>query len=418
MDGEIMNGKIMNECKIRQSTLEIVMLCLSFYEFTGIPHSLFLIIKYSIIAYLLFSNIKECKKMQKVLISILLYGGITFIATLVYQDSLNRQVAAFVYMLHILTIYMTITAFVQRRGVEVLIKSLIKILLLFVLITDIPMLFVNYDFSDPSEIYLIGNKFVVSYLHCFITALLFCINNKNNRKNLFFRTFRLIFLLFSIIICRQVTCTTGMLICLFMGVLTSFHVPLSIKRLLSSPKVAILITAVTNFLMLGSTSLLTNPYIANFISDVLGKSYTWIGRLHIYAMIFDVIKVHPWIGYGYFSDIIEEILGFGNAQNGVLKIIVDSGIIGLIGYALLVYESLKRNEDSSKERWPLTAFVYCMIIASIAEINLTDYLLFLTISILFSTGRKKTNLDIKSCAKERWNTGEKINGKKRIFKWI
>lgn len=125
MDGEIMNGKIMNECKIRQSTLEIVMLCLSFYEFTGIPHSLFLIIKYSIIAYLLFSNIKECKKMQKVLISILLYGGITFIATLVYQDSLNRQVAAFVYMLHILTIYMTITAFVQRRGVEVLIKSLI-----------------------------------------------------------------------------------------------------------------------------------------------------------------------------------------------------------------------------------------------------------------------------------------------------
>ena len=170
--------------------------------------------------------------------------------------------------------------------------------------------------------------------------------------------------------------------------------------------------------MLGSTSLLTNPYIANFISDVLGKSYTWIGRLHIYAMIFDVIKVHPWIGYGYFSDIIEEILGFGNAQNGVLKIIVDSGIIGLIGYALLVYESLKRNEDSSKERWPLTAFVYCMIIASIVEINLTDYLLFLTISILFSTGRKKTNLDIKSCAKERWNTGEKINGKKRIFKWI
>lgn len=37
MNGKIMNGKIMNECKIRQSTLEIVMLCLSFYEFTGIP---------------------------------------------------------------------------------------------------------------------------------------------------------------------------------------------------------------------------------------------------------------------------------------------------------------------------------------------------------------------------------------------
>lgn len=55
-----------------------------------------------------------------------------------------------------------------------------------------------------------------------------------------------------------------------------------------------------NFLMLGSVSLLTNPYVVSFVYDVLGKSYTWVGRLHIYAMISDVIKVHPWIGYGYF----------------------------------------------------------------------------------------------------------------------
>ena len=108
--------------------------------------------------------------------------------------------------------------------------------------------------------------------------------------------------------------------------------------------------------MLGSVSLLTNPYVVSFIYDVLGKSYTWVGRLHIYAMISDVIKVHPWIGYGYFSNIVEEILGFGNAQNGVLKIIVDSGIVGLIGYALLVYRSMKSNENSSKEGWALTAF--------------------------------------------------------------
>ena len=81
---------------------------------------------------------------------------------------------------------------------------------------------------------------------------------------------------------------------------------------------------------------------------------------------------------------MEEILGFGNAQNGVLKIIVDSGIVGLIGYALLVYRSMKSNENSSKEGWALTAFVYCMIIASIVEINLTDYLFFLTIAIIFS----------------------------------
>lgn len=408
---------MMSEWKIRLSTLEIVMLCISFYEFTGIPHSLFLIFKYSIIGYLLLSHIKECEKMQKVVSSLLLYGGITFIATLVYQNSLNRYVAAFVYMLHILTIYVTITAFVRYRGVKVLIKSLVKVLLVFAFVTDVPMLFINYNFSSPSESYLIGNKFAVSYLHCFIIALLFCINNKNNRKDIYLKTFRLIFLLLSIMICRQVTCTTGTLICLFMGVMTCAHIPLRIKQLFSSPKVAILITAVTNFLIFGSVSLLTNPYIASFISDVLGKSYTWIGRLHIYAMIFDVIKVHPWIGYGYFSDIVEEILGFGNAQNGVLKIVVDSGIVGLIGYVLLVYDSMKKNENSSKERWPLIAFIYCMVIASIAEINLTDYLFFLTLAIVFSVGRKEMNLNVRNYTEGR-NTVEKIDEKKRIFKWI
>lgn len=176
----------MSELKIRRSTLEIVMLCLSFYEFTCVPHSLFLIIKYSIIAYLLLSHIKECGKMKKVVAPILLYGGITFIATLVHQNVLNRQGAAFVYMLHILAIYVTIVAFMRCRGVETLVKLLIKTLLVFALVTDIPMVFINYDFSSPSESYLIGNKFAVSYLHCFIVALLFCINNEKKIKKIIF----------------------------------------------------------------------------------------------------------------------------------------------------------------------------------------------------------------------------------------
>ena len=408
----------MSEWKIRRSTLEIVMLCLSFYEFTGVPHLFFLVVKYLTIVCLLFFHVKECKKMQQVTALILLYGGITFTATLVYQNALNRQVAAFVYMLHILTIYVTVTSFVRYRGVESLINLLIKILIVFALVTDAPMLFINYNFSSPSESYLIGNKFAVSYLHCFITALLFCINIEKEKNKLFLKIFRFAFLIFSIVICTKVTCTTGMLICLFMGVMTCAPIPLSIRRYLSSSKVAIMITAVINFLMLGSTSLLTNPYIESFISNVLGKSYTWIGRLRIYAIIFDVIKVHPWIGYGYFSNIVEEILRFGNAQNGVLKIIVDSGILGLIGYVLLVYCSMMKNEDSYKGKWALTVFVYCMIIASIAEINLTDYLFFLTIAILFAVGQNTTKFDSQNYIEERQDTVEKITRKKRIFKWI
>lgn len=414
----VMDGRIMNKYKIRRSTIEIVMLCISFYEFTGIPHSLFLSVKYSIIVFLILSHIRECKRMKEIVIAILLYGGTTFVATVAYQSELNHQVAAFVYMLHILSIYVTIKAFVQRRGIEELIKNLANIFLIFVLVTDVPMLFANYNFSDPSESYLIGNKFAVSYLHCFVTALLFCINSEKGRKGLFFRICRILFWLFSIMICRQVTCTTGILICIFMGVMIFCPISVGFKKMLASPQILIILTAIINVLILGSASLLTNPYIANFISNVLGKSYTWVGRLHIYAMIFDVIKIHPWIGYGYFSNIIEEILGFGNAQNGVLKIVVDSGIMGLVAYILLVYRSMKKARDSSEKRWSLIVFVYCMIIASIAEINLTDYLCFLTVAIIFSDEQKGKKLDNKKSEEERGKTGEKIVRKKRIFKWI
>ena len=386
----------MSESKIRQSTIEIVLLCLSFYEITGMPHSLFLLIKYLIISYLLLSHIKECEKMKGILFSVLLYGGITFIATLVRQNVLHRNVAAFVYMLHILAIYVTLISFVRRRGIEKLIEILIKTFFVFVFATDVLMLFINYNFSSPAENYLIGNKFAVSYLHCFLTALLFCIKNEKKRKILIFRVFRIFFLVFSIMICIKVTCTTGMLICLFMGAMNCIPIPLKIRNLLSSPKIMIIITMIMNILMLGSASLLTNPYIASFISDVLGKSYTWVGRLHIYAIVFDVIKVHPWIGYGYFSNIIEEVLRFGNAQNGVLKIIIDSGIVGLIGYTLLVYNSLKKNKYSSIDRWPLFVFVYCMIIAGIAEINLTDYLLFLTIAMIFASEKNVKKSDVEN----------------------
>lgn len=390
----------MDKLKIRYSTIDIVLLCISFYEVTGIPHTLFLGIKYASILYLFAKHCFECRKMRSITAFILLYGGVTFISTLINQNMLNRYVASFVYMLHIMTIYVTIYAFVRNRGIEALVQCLISTLIVFALFTDFLMLFVSYNFSSPSESYLIGNKFAVSYLHCFIMALLYCCNEKKLQNRLRLKTFRSIFCVASVLVCMKVTCTTGILICLLMGIMNYFPIPLRIRKFISNPQIIVSVTVVINLLILGSASLFTNPYIVYFISNVLGKSYTWVGRLHIYEIIFDVIKVKPWMGYGYFSNIIEEILGFGNAQNGVLKVIIDSGIIGLIGYTLLAYRSMKSFEHAAEKIWSMMAFVYCMIFASSAEINLTDYLFFLTSSMIFASGEMANFTDCKHHQKE------------------
>ena len=394
----------MFDWKIRKSTLDIALLCVSFYELSIMPHSVFLGIKYAIILYLILSYMKECIYMKNIIFSLLLYGGITFISTVVHQALFNRQVAAFVYVFHLIAIYITIESFIKKRGIRDLIKCLILIFSIFLISSDVLMLVINYNFSDPSESYLIGSKFTISYLHCFVAALIFFESNNENRRlkesvsksQIYYRIFKIVYLVFSILICIRITCTTGVLICIFFGCLMYFPIPQWAKELLSKSKTIIIITLVINILILGSFSLLTNPYVSNFITNVLRKSYTWIGRIHIYEMIMGVIKKHPFIGYGYFSDIIEEILSFGNAQNGVLKILIDSGWIGLVGYVSLVVASLRNYKNSSKNIWTLIVFIYCMILASIAEINLTDYLCFLALSIVFSSQKDKK---IKKCEK-------------------
>ena len=375
----------MNKSKVRISTFNIILLILTFYEVSGVSHLFFLVFKYGIILYLIISNIKNLMEVKSVFIPIMIYGGITLLSTILNQVLFTKSFAAFFYMLHLLAIYLAITSFIKKRGTAELIKILIKILLVIIIITDGLMLLVRYNFDSPATNYFIGNKFAVSYLHCFVVALLYIFDTKRKSNFVFqFSILRLLFLFYSIFVCAKVTCTTGILICILMGMIVYVPFPNKFKEIISNPISAIGITFLVNVLIFGSFSLLTNDYVAKFISDVLGKSGTWIGRINIYAMILDVIKVHPWIGYGYFSNIIQDELGFGNAQNGVFKIIIDSGIIGLSGYVLMVKNSLRNYFSSSKDLWPLIGFVYCMIIASFAEINLTDYLMFLCIAIVYA----------------------------------
>lgn len=54
----------MNRWKIRRSTVDIILLIISFYEITGIPHFLFLLLKYVIILRLIILYHKECKKKE------------------------------------------------------------------------------------------------------------------------------------------------------------------------------------------------------------------------------------------------------------------------------------------------------------------------------------------------------------------
>ena len=71
--------------------------------------------------------------------------------------------------------------------------------------------------------------------------------------------------------------------------------------------------------------------------QVLGKGASYKGRLIIYEKITRIIEQKPWFGYGYMSDIVNQVVTFGNAQNGLLDMIVQYGIVGLICWGIFVY---------------------------------------------------------------------------------
>ena len=90
---------------------------------------------------------------------------------------------------------------------------------------------------------------------------------------------------------------------------------------------------------------------------------------------------------------IETYLGYGNPQNGVLKILLDTGIIGLLLYSILVFMALRPlNGKNFALNFPIIAFLYAMIVASLVEINLTHMIVFMALAIVaFGCERKEIN---------------------------
>ena len=376
--------------KIKNSTLDIIFLCFTFYEVTLLPHMLYIAIKYVVLLYLFYKYFLECSQIKMMTSLVLLYGVVTFFSTAYNKLAVNTITASFVYCIQIVDIFIVANRFVRKKDTETLLKIVFKTFFIYIIATDILMLIINYNFSNPAEEYLIGNKFIVSYLHCFEACILFYLTQKENEKEkkrtCFFQRelWPFMFMTYSVLICYRVTCSTGMVICILLGVL--MLIPNKLKSILSDGKPIILSALIFNILILGSYGLFTNPFVASFISNVMGKSTTWIGRMKIYEVVMDIIFKSPVIGYGYFNNAVSNAVSFnGNAQNGILKILVDSGVVGLIGYAGSIYIGLQNDkEHNDRQLWPLYAFIYTMIAASLVEINLTHMIVFLTVAVIYA----------------------------------
>lgn len=380
-----------NNIRIRKSTLDVILLVLTFYEITIIPHLLFIAFKYCVLIYLFFKNIQFAKNNKVISVVIFIYGLSSVIPTLLNGMPINTLVASCFVGLQVFDIYSTFDKFLNKNAYNKLVKTIFFTFLILLVINDVLMLALNYNFNSSATNYFIGNKFVLTYAHCWLIALGFIVYDIYNHRfsakvcNLIVLT---IICFVSILCILKVECSTGIVaIILMLGLIV---IPGKLKQIVMYPHILLAGTGIINFLIFGSYRIFENKYVLDFITNTIGETSTLNGRTQIWNIIFYYIIKKPIFGYGYYNSIILDTLGYGNAQNGVLKILLDTGILGLLSFGFLIYFSLK-NESKTQisSIFSVYAFFVAMLAASLVEISLNHMVVIASLALIYNFEKEK-----------------------------
>ena len=160
-------------------------------------------------------------------------------------------------------------------------------------------------------------------------------------------------------------CTTGA-VCYLSVLIFMFVNP--IRKILEKPLSIVIAIVLSGVLPLSMAAILSIPRV-NALLLAINETATMNARVRIYEILMDIITKKYWIGYGYNTLIVKERL-YSKAQNGLLHIIVQFGILGAVALVFLCFMATrnryKRNKDVVEwcEFW-----LFSLIVAGIIEIT-------------------------------------------------
>ena len=213
-------------------------------------------------------------------------------------------------------------------------------------------------------IYFVGNKFTTSYLFIVFTVL-FGIKYIDFQKNVMM--YQIMYFLLSIgTICISwyIHCTTSVIASLVLIIMPL--VPKTARKFICNVKGILVAASVATVAVFMMALILQNQQIRHFIVNVLKESLTLTGRLPIYNSLPNIIAKSPVLGYGYGNNIVSHVIGYGNAQNGELEILLDYGIIGGVSFLWTIY--ICTCTHVKENCWRMYILVYAMLLASIVDI--------------------------------------------------
>lgn len=243
--------------------------------------------------------------------------------------------------------------------------------------------------------YYLGDKFSCCYA-LVLGIILFWADNKISIKEKNRKKVIIVLLGYSLLYEIIVNCMTAIILTLIIGscILIPFE---SIKKGLRSPLLAVTSLICVGSFPLWSSALLSNEKIQFIVTNVMHKNISLSGRMYIYSYINRFLRERQWYGYGYSNNIVEQTLGFGNIQNGLLDIVLSYGVIVAIIFIFIVtiyWKIPNKSDDSSFIFWGI---MFAMIIISSIEITFSTLIFYFSLFMC----RYYSNVNNQSCLKKK-----------------
>ncbi|MCM1535266.1 MAG: O-antigen ligase family protein [Clostridium sp.] len=303
--------------------------------------------------------------------------GIRFFYSLVY--------AVGIYEMVVLT-----DIWINTYGAYNYFRTICSLVLILCLIND-AVLFTKISVTEDAldNNYILGGKFPVAYYHLLL-LMFFAAMIKERDKGRGKQFNNLIFwvlVVFSAVITIVVDTKTGLVGILFFAAL--YLICGVVKKLLVNPVVTCIALYAFSATIFFWDYILSFEIVQNIIVTILHRSLSLTGRRGIYRILYEVFKQRPLLGWGYESMIVGETL-YGNAQNGVVHLAIQYGIIGVICFTLFVFWTMKRCGDSHASKMVIVCAMYSFFVMGTVEIVFSNlFFIIMAIMAAFATDNKE-----------------------------
>lgn len=328
------------------------------------------------------------------IISYIIWGVILLFSTFKYSKDITRMFRSVVYLLGILTIFFAVKYMFKYKNKKIF-STIYVMFTFFSCVNFVTVILAPnglYNQGWQGANYWFGGKFITFYM--FYTWLCLYVIRKQRRHIIAF----LFPFMIGIYICIRVNCSTG-IACIFISVILVMCRKFVIKI---KPWMLITIVLVITCIMVFSNVLFNNAFVQYFVTNVLHRSSMMTGRVEIYGSFLKIMRSDIWLGQGYDNSIImrNTKLGYLNAQNGILNVITQTGLIGLIPYIFMLYSFWKEGNAyfNNIENQLIAIFLMGFFFCSFAEISFNSYFFLLIALIsgdLSSITKKKKTLFLK-----------------------